>query len=118
MKQNGQWLSQVCTRSNTACASSRPSGAPSALSHDELLLEAAPPHFEVDLGAVGLDLVRDHVAELLAVDGQNLVAGRDSGLLRRGSGRDGKNASGGHPPRIRAARSTAEHVRVPVPSKA
>ena len=32
MKQNGQWLSHVRTRSNTALASSRPSGAPSAFS--------------------------------------------------------------------------------------
>ena len=101
MKQNGQWLSQVCTRSKTACASSSPSGAPSALSHHELLLQAAPPDLEVDLGAVGVDLVGDHVAELLAVDGQDLVAGGDPGLVRRRPGRDGKNASGGHQPRIR-----------------
>src|SRR6478609_11326910 len=32
MKQNGQWLSHVRTRSNTALARSRPSGAPAALS--------------------------------------------------------------------------------------
>ena len=32
MKQNGQWLSQVRTRSNTALVSSMPSGEPSALS--------------------------------------------------------------------------------------
>src|SRR5438270_7145704 len=32
MKQNGQWLSHVCTRSNTALVNSRPSGAPSGLS--------------------------------------------------------------------------------------
>jgi len=32
MKQNGQWLSHVRTRSNTALARSRPSGAPGAFS--------------------------------------------------------------------------------------
>ena len=31
MKQNSQWLSQVCTRSNTAEDTSRPSASPSAL---------------------------------------------------------------------------------------
>ena len=71
------------------------------LAHHDLLLEAAPPDLEVDLGAVGVQLVGDHVAELLAVDRQNLVAGRDSGVVRGGSGRDSKNSSGRHPPRLR-----------------
>ena len=31
MKQNGQWLSHVRTRSNTALCSSTPSGAPAGL---------------------------------------------------------------------------------------
>ena len=49
MKQNGQWLSQVRTRSNDRVRDSIPSGAPSALDH-ELPLEAAPADVEVDLG--------------------------------------------------------------------
>ena len=88
------------------------------LVHHELLLEAAAPHFEVDLGAVDVDLVRDDVAELLAVDGQNLVAGRDPGLLRGRPGRDRKNASGGHSPRIRASASDHRSTSgVQVPSR-
>ena len=53
------------------------------LVHHQLLLEPAPPDFEVDLGRVGLQLVGDHVAELLAVDREDLVARRDAGLVRR-----------------------------------
>ena len=71
------------------------------LAHHELPFEAAPADFEVDLGAVGVQLVRDHVAELLAVDRQDLVAGRNSGVVRGRSGRDSKNTSGRHPTRLR-----------------
>src|SRR5579871_2042979 len=41
MKRNGQWLSQVCTRSKTALASSMPSGAPSGFSI--VTLRSRPP---------------------------------------------------------------------------
>ena len=75
------------------------------LADDDLLLQPAPPHLEVDLGPVGVQLVRDHVAELLAVDGEDLVSRGDAGLLRRGSGRDGKNSSGRHFPRLRGMRA-------------
>ena len=85
MKQNGQWLSHVCTRSKIACDSSRPSCAPSALCTTSCC--SRPPRLtsRSTIGAVDLQLVRDHVPELLAVDGQDLVAGRDSGLLARGT---------------------------------
>ena len=63
MKQNGQWLSQVRTRSNTALASSRPSGAPAALSTTTELLEPAAAQLELDTRLVGLDLVADDVAQ-------------------------------------------------------
>jgi hypothetical protein len=53
------------------------------LPHDQLLLEATPPYLEVDLGRIGLELVGDHVAELLAVDGEDLVARRDPNRFRR-----------------------------------
>ena len=39
--------------------------------------------FEVDLGADDMGLVRDHVAELVTVDGENLVSGGNSGTVRR-----------------------------------
>ena len=58
MKQNGQWLSHVRTRSNTALASSRPSGAPAAFSTTHDALEPAAAHLELDARAVGLELVR------------------------------------------------------------
>ena len=76
------------------------------LAYHDLLLEPAAPHLEVDLGAVGVQLVGDHVPELLSVDRENLVAGGDAGPLRRGSGRDGKNASSGHPPRLWGSHSS------------
>ena len=56
------------------------------------------------LGAVGVQLIGDHVTELLAVDRQDLVPGGDAGPLRRRSGRDSKNTSGRHSPRLRVRR--------------
>ena len=53
------------------------------LAHQQLLFEAAPPHLEVDLGAVGLELVGDDVPELLAVHRENLVACGDAGRVSR-----------------------------------
>ena len=102
MKQNGQWLSQVRTRSNTALASSSPSGAPSALSTARLPLEAAPPHVELDLGAVDLQLVaRSRRGAASPLTARISSPASDARLLRRGSGRDSKNTSGGHAARLR-----------------
>ena len=68
MKQNGQWLSQVRTRSKTALAEPSPSGAPGAFSHDDPTLEPAASHLELDLRLVGVELVADDVAHHLTVD--------------------------------------------------
>ena len=58
MKQNGQWLSQVRTRSNTALSRSRPERhARGFVDHDETL-EPAAAELELHAGLVGLDLVR------------------------------------------------------------
>ena len=62
MKQNGQWLSHVRTRSNTALASSTPSGSPARLLHRDVPLEPAATQLELDERLVGLDLVPDDVA--------------------------------------------------------
>ena len=63
MKQNGQWLSQVRTRSNTALSSSRPSGTPASFSTPDLALEPAPAQLDLDHGLVGLHLVADDVPQ-------------------------------------------------------
>ena len=57
MKQNGQWLSQVRTRSKTAASSSRPSGSPARFSTATSRSQPAAPQLERDDGLVGLHLV-------------------------------------------------------------
>ena len=96
MKQNGQWLSQVRTRSNTALASSSPSGLAGALVDDHLALEPAAPQLELDVWLVGLDLVLDDVAHRLAVEREELVAGEEPRGVRRGAGRDRHHTGGRH----------------------
>ena len=112
MKQNGQWLSQVRTRSNTALveldAERRAFGLVDL--HDPL--HAAPPQVELDVRAVDLDLVRDDVADDLAVDREHLVAHDHARPCGRGSGRDGINTSGGHEARIRGRRRYPRPVPV------
>ena len=49
-----------------------------------------------DLGLVDLYLVADDVAELLAVDVDQLVADLDAGGVGRTSGRDGNDSCEGH----------------------
>ncbi len=97
MKQNGQWLSQVRTRSNTALASSTPSGAPVGLvDHDRARARPAAD-LELDARPVDLELVRDDVAEILAVDREHLVARR--ARPRRAAGDPGatvRTRAGGH----------------------
>src|SRR5215831_8922216 len=82
MKQNGQWLSHVCTRSNTGLASSRPS--------------RAPPQLELDVRPVDVQLVRDDVAQRLAVDADDLVARGDARAGGERFRRDGDDAGGRH----------------------
>ena len=62
MKQNGQWLSQVRTRSNTALSSSSAERLARGLLDPHELLEAAASDLELDTRLVGLDLVADDVA--------------------------------------------------------
>ncbi len=64
-------------------------------------LEPAPAQVELDLGTVDLDLVRDHVANRLAVDRKDLVAHQHTRPRRRRSGRDSINAGSRHGARIR-----------------
>jgi 4-hydroxy-3-methylbut-2-en-1-yl diphosphate reductase len=65
-----------------------------------VLLESAAPKFELDERSVDVDLVRDDVAQRLAVHREHFVARDDSGPRREGFGRDGQNASGRHRARI------------------
>ena len=58
MKQNGQWLSHVRTRSNTALGELEAERRACGLVDDHELLEAAPADLELDARLVGLDLVR------------------------------------------------------------
>ena len=115
MKQNGQWLSQVRTRSNTALSRSRPSDAPGGLLDQHELLEPATADFELDGGLVGLDLVPDDVAHHLAVEREQLVAGKQPGGISRRAGRDRHHAGGRHPHSLRAQiRDILRRPRFPV----
>ncbi len=67
--------------------------------HDPL--HTAPAQVELHVRAVDLDLVRDDVAEYLAVDREHLVAHDDARLRGRRSGRDSINSGSGHEVRIR-----------------
>ena len=103
MKQKGQWLSQVRTRSKTALASSRPSGSPAGFSTTTDALEPAATELELDVGLVGLQLVADDVAHRLAVDAEELVAGRESRRRSRRAGRDRHHSGGRHDTSLRDA---------------
>ena len=96
MKQNGQWLSHVRTRSNTALASSRPSGAPSALS--TTTSRSRPPRRSSSStrgpSACSWYAMTSRRSSPLTVD--DLVARVDTRVARRGSGRDGDDSCGGH----------------------
>ena len=96
MKQNGQWLSQVCTRSNTALASSSPSGAPAGLS--TRIVRSRPPRrtSSSTVGLVGLQLVADDVAKILTVDGDDLVAREQPRLRGVRFGGDGNDTGRRH----------------------
>ena len=59
-------------------------------------LQATASHLELDTRTVGVQLVRDHVAEVVAVDQHDLVARVDARERGRGSGRDGDDSCGGH----------------------
>ena len=74
MKQNGQWLSQVRIRSNTALVELHAERRAVGLVDLDDPLQTAPPEVELDVRTVGLELVRDHVADRLAVDREHLVA--------------------------------------------
>ena len=116
MKQNGQWLSQVRTRSNTALASSRPSGAPAAFSTTHELLEPAAADLELDARLVGLDLVADDVAHRLAVEREQLVTGEEPGGSCRRAGRDRHHTGGRHRAQSTGSASARTGVTRRVPS--
>ena len=107
MKQNGQWLSQVRTRSNTALVELEAERRAVGLVDLDDPLQPAPAQLELDVRAVGLELVRDHVAHRLAVDREHLVADDDARPRGRGSGRDGIDAGSGHEARIRGRPATS-----------
>ena len=52
-----------------------------ALLDDDAVLHAAAIELQLDDGFVGVQLVADDVADRLAVDGEELVAGADPRLL-------------------------------------
>ena len=68
MKQNGQWLSQVRTRSNTALGELEAERRARGLVDHDAALEPAAADLELDARLVGLELVPDDVAHDLAVD--------------------------------------------------
>ena len=79
MKQNGQWLSHVRTRSNTALVEVEPERRARGLLDQHELLEPAAADLELDARLVGLDLVPDDVAHHLAVEREQLVTGEEPG---------------------------------------
>ncbi len=101
MKQNGQWLSQVRTRSNTALGEIEPQGRARGLVDRHELLEPAPADLELDARLVGLDLVSDDVAHHLAVEREQLVTGEEPGGSCRRAGRDRHHTGGRHPCSLR-----------------
>ena len=72
-----------------------------ALGDRQVEVEAAPAHLDVEVGLVGQQLPLDDVARLVAIEGDDLVAGLQTGSLRRGPGRDSHHAREGHGSRIR-----------------
>ena len=102
MKQNGQWLSHVRTRSNTGPVSAAPRGSPARFSITHLPLEPAASQLQLDDGLVDLELITDDVAHGLTVDGTELVAGAESGEIRRGTGRNRLDTGSRHRKSLRA----------------
>src|ERR1039458_3803095 len=80
MKQNGQWLSQVRTRSKTAEATKSPSGSPSALwTTTTAAAGGGTPDEQRDVPRVGELLVPDDVGRSRAVHLDEPIALRDAG---------------------------------------
>src|SRR4029079_11227560 len=72
------------------------------LDHD-LPLETAATKLQLDDGLVDLELIADDVAHGLTVDGTELVAGAESGDIRRGTGRNRLDTGSRHRGILRAA---------------
>ncbi len=89
-----------------------PERGPLGLLDQDDTLHTAAPEFELDVGGVDLDLVRDHVPDDLAVDREHLVTHQHTRPRGRGSGRDGINAGCGHGARIRGRPRYARPVPV------
>ena len=83
MKQNGQWLSHVRTRSNTALASSTPSGAPVGLVAPRRCARARPAALRARRAAPSAcSWYAMTSRRSLAVDREDLVAGGDARAAR------------------------------------
>ena len=69
---------------------------PRSLLHREVPLEPAATQLELDERLVGLELVPDDVAHRLAVEAEDLVAGREPSGGRRRTGHDRHHTGGRH----------------------
>ena len=112
MKQNGQWLSQVRTRSNTALVELEAERRARGLLDDHELLEPAAPDLELDARLVGLDLVADDVAHRLTVEREELVAGEEPRGVGGRTGRD-RHHTGGRRMQARSLRVRPSVDRYP-----
>jgi hypothetical protein len=72
------------------------------LDHD-LPLESAATQLQLDDGLVDLELIADDVAHGLTIDGTELVAGVESGEIRRGTGRNRLDTGSRHRRILRGA---------------